>query len=214
MILIADAPGRGQTGQDAGEVVAPRDLMEAFAIQGVDVHVEAAQAGIVERLRELFQQHAVGGEGQVLDARNGGQAADQHGQVAAHEGLAAGDAQLADSQAHGDAHEALDLFEIQNLAALHELHAGFRHAVEAADIAAVGDADAQVVVNAAEGIDEWSGVHHFTASMRSSGARARCITSADSSTRGSRLRRQSRSFSRVLSFMYGHSLQLQFSLAT
>ena len=113
-----------------------------------------------------------------------------------------------------DAHEALDLFEVQNLAALHELHARLRHAVEAADVAAIGDADAQVVVHAAEGIDEWSSVHYFTASIRSSGTSARRMTSADSSTRGSRLRRQSRSFSSVFSFMYGHSLQLQFSLAT
>ena len=178
------------------------------------MHVEAAQSGIVERLRELFEEHAVGREGEIVDARNGGEAADQYGQIAADEGFAAGDAELADSQTHGDAHEALDLFESQNLAALHELHAGFRHAVEAADIAAIGDADAQVVVDAAEGIDERCRIHHFTASMRSSGARARCITSADSSTRGSRFRRESRSFSRVLSFMYGHSLQLQFSLAT
>ena len=37
----------------------------------------------------------------------------------------------------------------------HELHVRLRHAVEAADIAAVGDADAQIVVDAAERIDEW-----------------------------------------------------------
>jgi hypothetical protein len=34
------------------------------------------------------------------------------------------------------------------------------------------------------------------------------------STRGSRSRRQSRSFSSVFRFMYGHSLQLQFSFCT
>ena len=41
-------------------------------------------------------------------------------------------------------------------------------------------------------------VIYFTASMRSSGTSARRIISAESSTRGSRLRRQSRSFSSVL----------------
>ena len=38
--------------------------------------------------------------------------------------------------------------------------------------------------------------------------------SEDNSTRGSRFCKQSRSFSSVFRFMYGHSLQLQFSLAT
>ena len=58
----------------------------------------------------------------------------------------------------GDADEALDLFEIQDLAARStKCTSVLRHAVEAADVAAVGDADAQVVVNAAEGIDERRG---------------------------------------------------------
>ena len=39
-----------------------------------------------------------------------------------------------------------------------ELHVRLRHAVEAADVAAVGDADAQVVVDAAEGIDEQASI--------------------------------------------------------
>jgi len=55
---------------------------------------------------------------------------------------------------------------------------------------------------------------YFTASMRSIGRAARRMISGESSTRGSRFRRHSRSFSSVLRLMYGHSLQLQFSLAT
>ena len=70
----------------------------------------------------------------------------------------------------GDAREPLDLLECQHLAARDELHALFGHAVEAADVAAVRDADAQVVVDAAEGVDERRGTAmacYFTASMRS-----------------------------------------------
>ncbi len=109
--------------------------------------------GVVQGLRELFQQHAVGSQRQVLDSRNRRQPANQDRQIAAHQRLTAGDAQLSDSQPHCHTHEALDLFEIQNLAALHELHASLRHAVEAPYVAAVGDADAQVVVNPPEGIE-------------------------------------------------------------
>ena len=143
------------------------------------MHVEPPQPRIVQRLREFRQQHAVGGQRQVLNPRNRRQPPDQHRQIAPHQRLSAGDPQLADPQPDRDPHEPFDLFEVQNLAALHEMHARLRHAVKAADIAAVGDADAQVVVHAAEGIDQWSSVHYFTASMRSSGTSARRITSAD-----------------------------------
>ena len=46
-------------------------------------------------------------------------------------------------------------------------------------------------------------------SIRSSGTRARSITSGDNSIRGSRSRSATYSFSSVLSAMYGHILQLQ-----
>ena len=59
---------------------------------------------------------------------------------------------------HGGADEALDFLEAQDLGAVHELHAFFGHAVEAADVAAVGYADAQVIVDTAETVDErWYG---------------------------------------------------------
>jgi len=74
---------------------------------------------------------------------------DQLRQIAPHQRFAPGDPQLDDPQPRGDAREALDLLEIQDLAALDELDVVLGHAVEAADVAAVGDADAQVVVEAA-----------------------------------------------------------------
>ena len=55
----------------------------------------------------------------------------------------------------------------------------------------------------------------ITASMRSIGRRARLHhVFGTSSIRGARSARASRSFSSVLRLIYGHSLQLQFSLAT
>ena len=108
--------------------------------------------------------------------------ADQHRQIAAHQRFASGDAQLADPQAGGDTSEAFDLFEVQDFRTADKLHVRLGHAVEAADVAAVGDADAQIVVEAAEGIDEHAA--YFTASIRSSGSSARRMMSSASSTRG------------------------------
>ena len=77
-------------------------------------------------------------------------------QIAAHQRFAAGQANLVDAQRRGDLHEMRDLLEGEQLGAVHEDHF-FRHAVGAAQIAAIGDADAQVVVAASERIDQHGG---------------------------------------------------------
>ena len=53
-----------------------------------------------------------------------------------------------------DADESLDFFERENLVARAEPDVLVRHAVEAADVAAIGDADPQAGVHAAEGVGE------------------------------------------------------------
>ena len=84
-----------------------------------------------------------------------GELGDEHRQVGAHRRLAAGEAQTVDLEAlDEEAGEPLDLLERQHLAARQPLHALFRHAVGAAEVAAVGDRDAQVANGASEGIDE------------------------------------------------------------
>ena len=51
-------------------------------------------------------------------------------------------------------HEPRDLLERENLVPRLEADILVRHAVEAADVAAIGDADPQAVVHAAEPVDE------------------------------------------------------------
>ena len=81
---------------------------------------------------------------------------DELWQIGPHQRLAAGQPQLVDAQRGRHADEPLDLLEREDLAPRHEPHVLVRHAIEAADIAAVGDADPQVRVNAAERVDKWS----------------------------------------------------------
>ena len=95
-----------------------------------------------------------------MDPRNPHEFANQHRQIFADQRLTPRDAQLRDSQAGGHPHETLNLFERENLAALHELHATFRHAVETPDITAVGNADPKIVVESPERIDQGPDVHH------------------------------------------------------
>ena len=86
-----------------------------------------------------------------------GQRGDQSVEILPHQRLAAGQSQLVDAQLRDDANESLDLLERENFVARLELHVFVRHAVEAADIAAIGDADPQIGVHAAERVDERPG---------------------------------------------------------
>src|ERR1039457_3725531 len=118
----------------------------------------------------LLQQHRISGQREILNPGNGLEALDQPRQVPAYQRLAAGDSQFRHAERHGDAYKPLDLLKGEDLAPIHELDALFRHTVKAADIAAVGDADPQIVVDPCKPVYQRPGVRldqaHLTASMR------------------------------------------------
>src|SRR5213079_666368 len=71
---------------DAGEhLIDPAETAaharEHPGVQAVQTHGDALQAGRLELARVAREQHPVGGEGDVLDARDGGQVPDQVGEV-------------------------------------------------------------------------------------------------------------------------------------
>ena len=81
--------------------------------------------------------------------------------VAANQGLAACDAHRADAEAGEDADDARELLEREQLAALEERVVAaedlLRHAVDAAEVAAVGDRDPQVAQRPPESVPEYGG---------------------------------------------------------
>ena len=85
------------------------------------------------------------------------QALDQHLEIAAQERLAARDPDLLDAVRDERAREPLDLLEAEELLAVHEAVAAtehlLRHAVDAAEVAAVGDRDPEVADRPAQGVD-------------------------------------------------------------
>ncbi len=95
---------RRQAGGDGG-LDAAQDLIERaeaaaharedFSVQGVQADGHAAQAVGLQIDGMLPQQHPVGGERDVVDARNIGQIADQIREIRAQQRFAAGEAQLA-----------------------------------------------------------------------------------------------------------------------
>ena len=135
------------TSADAAEAAA--HLREHVRVERVEADGDAIEAGGLELGGVLGEQHAVGGERDVLDAGQRREIADEIGEIRAQQRLAAGDAHLLHAGAHEHARQAQDLREVEPLAGFQEavrLVKGLaRHAIRAAEIAAVHDRDAQVV---------------------------------------------------------------------
>ena len=134
--------------------ITTRDAAKLVRIERVDVHVDAPQACVEERLRGAGEQEPVRGEGDVPDAGHADELSHEERQVAAHERLAAGQTELRDAHAGGGTREALDLLEREDLRVRDVRRVLLRHAVEASDVAAIGDADPEVVVDTSERVDE------------------------------------------------------------
>ena len=142
---------RGGRGGDAVEHVAHGVIdvvhaLESGVVDAVEADRDPVEAGILECPRLLRQQRAVGGQGDFHGELR--QLFDQVFEVAAQERLAAGDADLFHAEVDEDMGDAHDFFEGQQLLA-REIGVVvakdfLRHAIHAAEIAAVGDRDAQV----------------------------------------------------------------------
>jgi hypothetical protein len=59
----------------------------------------------------LGEEETIGGDGEVLNARDSGKAGDQFFDFLAKEGFATGKTNFLDAQADGDSNEALDFLE-------------------------------------------------------------------------------------------------------
>ena len=142
---------RRRGGVDAFEHALDREVdvvqgTERRVVERVEADGDAIEPGVRERLRLRREQRRVGRQRQFdLELCELG---DQALEVAADERLAARDPQLAGAERDERARDARDLFERQELAPVEETMVApvdlLRHAVGAAEVAAVGDRDAQV----------------------------------------------------------------------
>ncbi len=125
---------------------------ELGVVERVEADGDSAEARVGERLCLLPQQRAVRCQGQI-DVELG-EEEDQPFEVAPDERLAAGDPDLPDSGLDEDARQPRDLLEREQLAPVEEAVVApvdlLRHAVDAAEVAAVGDRDPQVSQRATE----------------------------------------------------------------
>jgi len=121
------------------------DALEGGLIDGIHADRDAVEAGFAQGARKVFEQMAVGGDGDVeassRDGAHRGELFDDGWQVAAKQRLAAGEADFFNAERDEDA----DQPEIFGSGQLGVLRADFASAtVDTFVIAAVGDGDAEV----------------------------------------------------------------------
>ena len=145
--------------QHLGEVAAPSEGLEEVGLQRVEGDVDALDAEPCQLARELFQPRAIGGEGQLFQCAGlqmSRQALHQLHEPAADEGFTAGEAKLLHAQPHKGRRDAVKLLDRQHFALGQEDHV-LGHAVDAAQVAAVRDGDAQIADAAAKRVDHGPG---------------------------------------------------------
>ena len=145
--------GRVDAVEHPVQLISASQLQESIALQRIEADVDARQASRRQRLGMQAQRGAVGGQCNV-DAQLG-EAFDQPRQMRAHQGLTARQTDALEAESlHAHLGESLDLLEAQDLRSRQPRHAFGWHAVLAAEVAPVGDGDAQVTHDPAERIDE------------------------------------------------------------
>ena len=136
------------------ECLRARDALEFLAVERIEADIDAVHARGDEPVAALGQQVAVRGHRKVLNAERF-QPRDEILDAGANQRLAARDANFADAHADQNAHQSLVFVPCEQIARRHVLFRVGGAAIDAAEIAAVRDRDAQVGDLAAEFVSEW-----------------------------------------------------------
>lgn len=152
--------GGGQPFQHLLELAPAGDGGEFFRVERIERNIDPAHAGAHQRFAVFGELAAVGRERQLVEralAEQFPEPFDQGHHPAAHQRLAAGQAQFAHAEAHEGAAQPLQLLDRQDLRLRQEGHV-FGHAIDAAEIAPVGHRDAQIGYRPGERVDQRRGL--------------------------------------------------------
>ena len=158
VLILTASPARfggGEAVEHLVEPAAPGDLGEFRGVERVDRDIDPAHAAFAQLVGVARELAAVGRQGQLVE-RAGlevpAERAEQGHDVAPHQRLAAGQAQLPDAEPDEGAAHPVELLEGQQLRLRQKVHL-FRHAIDAAEVAAVGHRYAQIGDGASKRID-------------------------------------------------------------
>ena len=146
--LDGGEPGLGgglEPGDDVVEAVAQRDPVEHLRVGGVEADVDPVEAGGGQRVGRAAQPEGVRGDGGARRPRHRLGGRDDRGQSATQQRLAAGEPHVDDAETRdGDVDQPDDLVVGEHLGRGHPVEPLGRHAVLAAQVAAVRQRDPQV----------------------------------------------------------------------
>lgn len=140
----ADFFGAVEAAEDGGEIAGAGYLFKAIGIEAVDADGDSVETSGAEGLCQIGEELAVGGEGEVFDAVDPAEHFDEINQAVADGRLATGELEAADAvNVNGGADNLGDFLEGEDFKSGQPGDALFGHAVKAAIVAAVGNADAE-----------------------------------------------------------------------
>ena len=144
----------------ADRIVRVVHAAEEGVVECVEAHRDAIQPRLAQAPRHLAEQHAVGGQRQFesADCRELG---DELVDILAQQRFAAGDADLLHAARLEQAGEAGDFLETQQFRSRQKgvvvAEATARHAIHAAEVAAIGDRDTHVAQRALVRVEQRAG---------------------------------------------------------
>jgi len=166
LILIGWASGNCASfsrPKDLGQGIAPGELEEAIFLERIDRDVEPVDPGSHQRFGVALEQVAVGGHAEVVDLLDVGEHAREPWEIPSDQRLAAGQSDVMHAHRREKRDQPRDLLEREDLLAVQPGQALGRHAVLAAEVAAVGDRHAQIADRSAVTVFEWFERHRTRA---------------------------------------------------
>jgi hypothetical protein len=141
---------RLDAGEHAGVMVGTGEGKEALGPQRVQADGEPPEPGLVKLARTLGQEHSVGGHREVAHGGASGERPHQGGDLRAEKRLSTRQTDLVDPQRAEDAGDAVQLLEGEQVLLRQPDVLRLGHAVAAAQVAPVGDAQPQAPQRTAE----------------------------------------------------------------
>jgi hypothetical protein len=165
LILRPGAVRRLDPSHHLGEIALAGNGPEFAGIERVERDVDTGDAASGKRLGMKRELAAIGGEGKLVEtaAEMPGEPLEQPHDVPPHQRFAAGQPELAHALGDKGGCQPVDLLERQDVLARQEGH-GLGHAIDAAEVAAVGDRDPQIGDVPAEGVDHGLSGHAYSPS--------------------------------------------------
>jgi hypothetical protein len=131
-----------------------RDGGNPVGFQAVEADVETADTGVPELFEVLFQEHPVGGEGDIPQALYGSETFQKIVHIAPDQGLAAGDADFGYAKFGGYPHDSKNFLIPQDILMGQFGSAGKGPAIDAVQVAMVRNGYAQVAQSPVIGVNK------------------------------------------------------------